>query len=493
MNKRLFILLYFLSISFINAQYTEVINSNRPGFSESPYSVGTGVYQFESNLFYRSAETTPLFSIPESYGLNLDFRTTFFLEKLEINLKTAVQNDKIAFKNIFESSRSEFGFSKFTLGAKYLVYAPTYTDKGKEIRSFKKRHAFDWRRWIPHVGVYAGVNFGSLLNTYHEQGGISPRVGILLQNEFSFQFNLITNIYYDYIGTDYSELSYIVTATYNINDQWSVFGEAQRIHEKYENKTNLGIGAAYLINRNLQVNTHVRGLFERENLGFYTGIGASYRLDRHRDKFTEIDEFGNKIEEQEEKKYTQNKGFFGRLFDKIGKLFKKKDKNVDLDVSEEKKKELEEEPKTNSRRKRQKSLIDEIAKEDKKDKKKTAKKNKKETKRAKKQAEKERKKLEKDAEKERKRLEKDAEKERKRLEKEAQKEVERKEKERKDLEKQKQKEAEQKLKDRKKLEKEKEKERKKLEEEIKKLEKEIEKEDKEKAKKKKNNKKDDSK
>ena len=51
-NLKLFLLLSILGFSSNYSQYTEVINSNKPGFSESPYSVGTGVYQFESNFFF---------------------------------------------------------------------------------------------------------------------------------------------------------------------------------------------------------------------------------------------------------------------------------------------------------------------------------------------------------------------------------------------------------------------------------------------------------
>ena len=40
-------------VQFVAAQYTEVINSRRPGFSDSPYSVGTKVYQVEGGLFYK--------------------------------------------------------------------------------------------------------------------------------------------------------------------------------------------------------------------------------------------------------------------------------------------------------------------------------------------------------------------------------------------------------------------------------------------------------
>ncbi|WP_198938410.1 transporter [Tenacibaculum holothuriorum] len=407
MNKKLFLLLLLLFPFVINAQYTSVINSNRPGFSESPYSVGTGVYQFESSLFFRKAEATPTFSNPQALGLNLLFRTSFLFDKLELNLNTTLSNDKIAFKNIFTSTHTETGLSQFTLGAKYLVYTPTYADKKKEIRSWKARHSFDWKRWIPHVGVYAGLNFGSFLTNYHERGGISPKIGVLLQNEFSDQLRMITNFYYDYIGTDYSQFSYIVTGTYNFNDYWSGFAEIQTQFEKYENKTNIGGGLAYLYNENLQFNGTLRGMFERDNAGVYIGVGVSYRLDRHIDEFSEIDEFGNKIEEQENPSYKENKGFFGRLFSKIGSVFKKKDKKVELDISPEEKKKAENTEDTKPKRVRQKSILDVITKEDAKLKKKTAKAKEKAEKKAKKKAEKEQRKLEKDKEKEARKKEKE--------------------------------------------------------------------------------------
>ncbi|WBX74304.1 hypothetical protein PG913_03615 [Tenacibaculum pacificus] len=98
MIKKLLLLFAFCAVLTVNAQYTTVINSNRPGFSESPYSVGSGIYQFESSLFFRKANATPTFSNPEALGLNLLFRTSFFTEKLEFNLNTTFQKDKLFLK-----------------------------------------------------------------------------------------------------------------------------------------------------------------------------------------------------------------------------------------------------------------------------------------------------------------------------------------------------------------------------------------------------------
>ena len=54
MKSFLTTLILLLLAEFSHAQYTEVINSRRPGFSESPYSVGTKVYQVEAGLFYKN-------------------------------------------------------------------------------------------------------------------------------------------------------------------------------------------------------------------------------------------------------------------------------------------------------------------------------------------------------------------------------------------------------------------------------------------------------
>ena len=40
-------IIFCCQITSIHAQYTDVINSNRPGSSQSAFSVGTNVLQFE--------------------------------------------------------------------------------------------------------------------------------------------------------------------------------------------------------------------------------------------------------------------------------------------------------------------------------------------------------------------------------------------------------------------------------------------------------------
>ena len=314
---------FFVASCFlaVNAQYTNVINSNKPGFSESPYSVGTGIYQFESNLFYRDMSIEPTFSQPQSLGIDLLFRTSFFLEKLEFSTQLSYQRDKVAFNNVFTSSEFTSGLSNATIGAKYLVFQQEFTDKNKEIRSWKKRTAFDKKRLIPSVAVYAGFNT-NFLGDLHKATNVSPKLGVLLQNDLSNDFNVITNFYYDKMGTDAAEFSYIITATYSFSDRWSTFFENQGVFKKERKDTNIGTGIAYLLTTNLQVNASARGMFEGNSKGYFASLGVSYRINRHRDSYIELDDNGNPIEESPEDEFNKKKNnFFGRIFS----IFKKKD------------------------------------------------------------------------------------------------------------------------------------------------------------------------
>lgn len=311
---KLFSLLFLLGFSSIYSQYTEVINSNKPGFSESPYSVGTGVYQFESNLFSRNNDVEPTFSVPNSFGFDMLFRTSFLLERLEVNTHISYQKDKIVPNDVSISDYSTSGFREFTIGFKYLIFQQEYEDKSKEIRSWKRKMAFDKKRLIPSIAIYSGINTDFVHDIY-KTGNISSKAGILLQNNLSNDFNIITNFYYDKIGTDFSEFSYIITATYNFNDRWSTFFENQTVFQEYQNSTNLGTGLAYLYNKDLQINTSARYLLEGQEQGFYAGFGFSYRINKHKDSYKVINKSGNTISDTPVSRYNKKeKGFFSRIF-----------------------------------------------------------------------------------------------------------------------------------------------------------------------------------
>ncbi len=316
-----FFLLFFIQISL--AQYTEVINSKRPGFSDSPYSVGTKVYQVEGGLFYKDVGNYLFWDFTtdpptennyssKTIGTDITFRTGQFFERLEFDLDLVLQNENRDYTKPSVYSESGFGLSKLTLGAKYLVYKPEYTDKSKEIHSWKARQSFDKKRLIPAVGIYAGFNT-NLLNEMHKNpDGVSARFAIFTQNDLSNRWVVLTNFIMDKAFTDESENSFILTTTYALTEQWSVFGEGQaffRSKKSVPNDYQFGAGGAYLINPDMQADFSARMILdERGDNTYLIGVGISWRLDRHKDQIIRTKGDNNEPLLEQEKK-----GFFNTI------------------------------------------------------------------------------------------------------------------------------------------------------------------------------------
>lgn len=160
-------------------------------------------------------------------GTDITIRTSKFLEKLELNLDLNFVYEDRDYTIPTADNISKLGLSRLTIGAKYLVYSPKYADKSKEIRSWKKRTSYDWKRLIPAVGVYAGLNTNFLSSLHKNPEGLSPRVAIFTQSDITDRFVVLINLIADKLFTDESENSYILTATYTLNRQFSVFAENQ--------------------------------------------------------------------------------------------------------------------------------------------------------------------------------------------------------------------------------------------------------------------------
>lgn len=304
-----------------SAQYTEIINSKRPGFSDSPFSVGTNVYQVEAGLFYKDIGNY-LFKDPElqianryssqTFGTDVSIRVGKFLDKLELDLDMAFVYESRDYSQPEVINISKLGLSKLTIGAKYLVYMPTYEDKSKEIRSWKKRNSFDKKRLIPAVGIYAGLNTNFLTELYKNPDGISPRFAVFTQNNLSGKLIVLTNLIADNMFTAYTEYSFIATTTYSLSAKVSVFGEGQVFQRKdVPNDYQFGIGGAYLLNKDMQVDGSARFINdERGDHTFLVGMGFSWRLDKHEDQFKLIGSNGDLTDKKKEG------NFFSRLLGK---------------------------------------------------------------------------------------------------------------------------------------------------------------------------------
>lgn len=306
MKRVLLVLLILFSFQNINAQYTDIINSKRPGFSESPYSVGTDVYQFEAGLFYRDSNSDNFFDSTNTFGGELFFRFSKFIERLEVNLNIAYQSDQINYP--LGTSGEISGISDLKFGAKYLIYEQKYTDKSKEIRSWKARNSFDKKRLIPSVGIYGGVNTTFLSEDYKKEA-LTFKGALLLQNDFSNRLVLLTNLIVDEITAEDMLYSYIITLTYAINQNWSFFIEnIGKYQNTFTPNYQIGTGIAYLFSPNLQFDASIRTNLFADYSYTYASAGVAWRLNRHQDSL---------INPSAPNKKAKNKrGFFSRLFGK---------------------------------------------------------------------------------------------------------------------------------------------------------------------------------
>lgn len=289
-----YLLIFVCFVFSTNAfsQYTEVINSNRPGVSSSAFAVGTNVVQLEVGPYILKETHTPLNYEVSGFGIDFTVRYGLLLSELEINIQGTYQNDTFTDnRSTISVENKRSNFKSFAIGAKYLVFDPykNAEEDKPNLYSWKANHRFKWKSLIPAVAVYAGVNFDTKNNPYVAPGveGISPKIMIATQNNFAGGWVFVLNLIKDRIGTDQSDFQYILTLTHSFNPKWVVFGEAHGISSDFYADNLIRFGGAYLLSKDFQLDTAVTFNTKDTPSVFSVNFGASYRFDFHKDK--EID------------------------------------------------------------------------------------------------------------------------------------------------------------------------------------------------------------
>jgi len=280
----LLISLGFFSFSNINAQYTDVINSNRPGKSMSAFSVGKTVIQAELGVYGINEKHDFLEYQAKGIGTDLSLRYGAIFEQLEFIIDLQYQNDN--YESYYESySRKAFKQSIF--GAKYLIYDPNKNYVAEvDTKSWKNNHKFKFRSLLPAIGIYAGMNLNLTNNefSFPSDPKISPKAMLVTQNQFGKSV-LVTNIIADKIETEFPSYGYIVTLTRGFNPEWIGFIETQGYISDYYADNVLRGGAAYLIQENIQIDANFGVNFKNTPSILVGGIGISWRFDEN---YTEI-------------------------------------------------------------------------------------------------------------------------------------------------------------------------------------------------------------
>lgn len=289
------------------AQYTETINSNRPGTSQGAFAVGRGVLQFEGGLRFGQNDHSLLNYKSDRYGLDYTARYGAFVEELEFQITGSfVHTSKT--QTVGGQSR-ESSFSNFEsnfIGAKYLLYDPYKERKFDDpnIRSWHANHAFKWETLIPAISVYGGFNIVADDNPYisSKNGNFSPQLGVSTQNNWG-RWVFVMNFIADQITETDRSFSGIFTLTRALNREYSVFAEFQAIKSDYYSDDILRVGGARLFSDNFQVDVYGLTNFKNTPQRWEVGVGVSYRIDMHDvDVILRADDKKKEKEEEEDKK-----------------------------------------------------------------------------------------------------------------------------------------------------------------------------------------------
>lgn len=329
---------FLLLLSVMNSfsQYTDIINSNRPGQSKSAFAVGKNVAQLEIGFYNFKNKHDILNSENKGFGLNIEGRYGFLFEQLELNFNAVYQNETVTQLNT-GSTYKQANFKMLSFGAKYLIYDPYKNrDYSPNLYSYKANRRFNKKDLIPAVGIQLSTNYDAKENPYSYNPytqtyieGFSPNAAIYTQHNFRGGWVFISNFIMNRIGTNFDEFQYIFTLTKSINEAIVLFAETQGIKSDVYGDNLFRFGGAYLLNRNLQFDTDLTLNTKNTPSIFTINAGISYRLDFHVDKeiLTE-----DNIDEE----------FMENEMERLNKVSKKEQKKID----KQKKKELKKANKT---------------------------------------------------------------------------------------------------------------------------------------------------
>lgn len=284
----------FLIVPLIGtAQYTDVINSNRPGVSVSAYAVGHNVIQLEAGIFFEQSDHSILNTQSNIWGGDFSLRYGLLFEQLELNWEGTYQNQAITYSN-FGTSGNLTDFSRNRLGLKYLIYDRFKNPESNKpnLYSWKANNGFKLKNLIPSVAIYGGATFNLGENPFYMgDPTVSYRGMVATQSRLTPRNVLITNISYDRISSDFPEMGYLVSLSHAFRDpKWSVFVENQGFKSDRYSDILIRGGVAHLFSDNFQADLNMGASFKNTPSRIFITAGTSYRLDFHQDKVKAIED-----------------------------------------------------------------------------------------------------------------------------------------------------------------------------------------------------------
>ena len=312
----------------IHAQYTEQINSNRPGASVGAFAVGKGIVQFEGSFEYRKYKHQAYNNSTVNGSITfLAARWGFLSERLELTYQGSFMFDKLTNKTSSQDLiYKRKGLLQNFLGIKFLIYDPFKKEEKTNVYSWKANNGFKIKHLIPAISLTAGGNFifgknhptlmvmflmcfyrpifyQNLSFSTEKEPFFSLRAVLATQSHFLTTWVFVTNFILDRYLTEQTAKSYIFTLTHTFHPLWSVYLENEGLFSSRYNDQIFRTGAAYLFSDDIQIEGSI-GVNTNTRPSAFLNLGISYRLNFHKDFISaaEIEYKESKKEEKELKK-----------------------------------------------------------------------------------------------------------------------------------------------------------------------------------------------
>lgn len=286
-NRNFFIFLLVLLPLAAFGQYTDVINSNRPGMSVSAYALGSNVLQFEAGGLYEIQNHSDNNTDSNIIGADFVIRYGLYFETLEVIYEGTYISQNLTFNN-FDTEETRSDFRRNRAGLKFLIFDPFKNPEANKpnLYSWRANHKFRLKNLLPAVSIYGGATFNLGDNPFYpEDATISYRGMIAMQSRLTPKSVLIANVAYDRITTDFPEWNYIISYQRAFrNPKWSIFLEHQGINSDRYSDQLFRTGVAHLFNENFQVDFNLGASIKTTPSRYFASAGLSYRLDFHQDR-----------------------------------------------------------------------------------------------------------------------------------------------------------------------------------------------------------------
>jgi len=246
------ILIGFIIYTPSFAQYQETIASDRPGQSNSPYTVGKMVLQLQTGVQFGGGNA-------DNYKRN-DFEVPLFLrfgisDKIEINTFWGLRNTNTErFNQEFKSS----GFNAANFGLRFNIFEET--EKAPAL-------GFEFTYKTKMVGEDFKPDFAS------------AKFNIMASKRISDLISLTANLGTDFDGYgDAPAGFYTLNLALTVTDELSVFFENYSFFNGDYFDTYFDFGGGYLINNNLQLDLYGGFGYNDDTFDYFVSGGVSYRI-----------------------------------------------------------------------------------------------------------------------------------------------------------------------------------------------------------------------